>query len=108
MRKPITVRCFVKPTDGIWVAVCIDLGLAAQGESCEEAKAALDSQITDYVRQAFTVDREHADELLGRKASVGFQLEYHWIKFGQNVRELMHKQAARRAPVAFNELIACA
>lgn len=107
MRTPFTVRCFVKPTDGVWVAMCIDLGLSAQGESCKEAKAALYSQVSDYVHQALNVDREHAEELLNRKASLAFRIEYHWIAANQWLRELAHSQAPRQ-PVAFNELIPCA
>lgn len=108
MRVPNSVRCFVKPADGVWVAMCIDLALAAQGDSCEEAKAGLESQVRDYVRQAYTVDREHASELLNRKASLPFRLEYHRIAAIQWAREAIHRQATRRAPVVFNELISCA
>ena len=64
----LTVRCMVWQEGGLWVAACVDLTLAAQGASAEEARRRLHAQIAGYVAEAFTVDAAHAHELLARRA----------------------------------------
>lgn len=77
MKAPeLVLRCYIKPADGHWVAICIDLCLAAQAETAIDARRKLESHIFSYVEEALTVDREFAGELLSRKAPVGQRLEY--------------------------------
>ncbi len=77
MKPPaLTVRCMAWQESGLWVAACIDLSLAAQAETIGEAKANLHTQIAAYVREAVTIDAEHAEELLARKAPGWDQLRY--------------------------------
>ena len=66
----------VMPEGGLWVAVCIDLCLAAQGDTRQSAVAALHGQIAVYVREAILEDSEHADALLSRKAPLRDRLRY--------------------------------
>ena len=75
----LILRCYMKPAEGQYVAVCIDLCLAAQAETPNEAKRLLESQIESYVTEAFTVDKEFAPELLTRRAPIGQRFEYHAI-----------------------------
>lgn len=84
----LILRCYIKRTHGQWVAICIDLCLAAQGDTRREAHARLVSQIHDYVREALTVDRESADMLLTRKAPLSQQVEYLLILVAHKVRWL--------------------
>lgn len=77
--KDLILRCYARKTEGQWVAVCIDLCLAAQAQSFHEAKKLLSEQITDYVEEALTVDREFAAELLSRKAPLSQRFEYFMI-----------------------------
>lgn len=42
--KELILKCFAKQEEGVWVAVCLDFGLATQGESFEEAKKSLKSK----------------------------------------------------------------
>lgn len=72
----LTVRCMVGRENTVWVAVCIDLCLAAQGDTREQAMQALHEQIALYVREAVTIHAEHADALLSRKAALGDRLRY--------------------------------
>ena len=74
-----TYRCYVEQKgESLWVAVCIDLCLAAQAESCQEAREKLEAQITDYVFDAIKgADQAHADRLLNRKAPLLYRLKYH-------------------------------
>lgn len=64
----LTVRCMAWPEGEVWVAACIDLTLAAQGATRLQAQQRLHAQILSYVREAVTIDAEHAEALLGRRA----------------------------------------
>lgn len=86
----LIVRCYVKPDGDQWVAVCIDLSLAAQARSMEQAKRKLMEQIKIYVTEAVTVDSEHAEYLLNRKAPLSQRLEYHYIA----LKEKFHMNGA--------------
>ena len=72
----LTVRCMAWQESEVWVAACLDLALAVQGQSPAEAKAKLHTQITAYVREAMTVDSAHADVLLTRKAPLTDRLRF--------------------------------
>jgi len=100
-RSPFHVRCYARREAGQWVALCIDLGLAVQADTCEEVKAKLESQINDYVHEALTVDRAHAAELLNRPAPLRYRLEYHALHLWQ--RLLAVPESRKRA---FQELVA--
>lgn len=82
MKAPdLVLRCYAKRDGDQWVAVCIDLCLAAQSDSFEAARRALDQQIISYVDEALTVDRASAFELLNRKAPLSQRAEYWLIRF---------------------------
>jgi hypothetical protein len=72
----LTVRCIAWPERGQWIAACIDLTLAAQASSCEEARHKLHAQIADYVSEALTIDQDHAEMLLSRRAPLRDRLRY--------------------------------
>lgn len=75
----LVLRCYIKKEQDHFVAVCIDLCLAAQGESIQDARQKLDAQIRGYVEEALTVDSEYADQLLNRKAPFSQRAYFHWI-----------------------------
>lgn len=76
----LTVRCMAWREGGHWVAACVDLTLAAQGATVEEARCKLHEQIASYVTEAVTVDAEHAEELLSRRAALRDRLRFaFWI-----------------------------
>jgi hypothetical protein len=105
MRKPFYVRCYAKRSEGQWVAVCVDLCLAAQADSFAEAKQKLDAQIRDYVFEALTVDRAHARELLSRKAPIQNRLEYLAIRCLELILGAFHSKRPGRKQRAFEELV---
>jgi hypothetical protein len=74
--KDLILRCYIKMAEGQFVAVCIDLCLAAQADTAKQARTMLVSQIESYVEEALTVDREFADDLLNRKAPLYQRIEY--------------------------------
>lgn len=89
MKAPnLVIRCYIKPTQGQWVAVCIDLCLAVQADTRREAKEKLEAQIVSYVEEALTVDRDFADALLNRKAPLHQRLEY-WLILATNKAHLL-------------------
>lgn len=80
--KDLYLRCYAyRAKDGLWYGVCLDLCLAVQGDRYSDVKARLHSQIADYVREALTIDSEHAEALLSRKAPLSQFVHYYWIKF---------------------------
>ena len=59
------------------MASCLDLCLAAQGESFPDAKKKLEGMIKEYVFDALAgEDRAYADQLLSRKAPL-----QEWAKY---------------------------
>lgn len=74
------LRCYAKKDGDVFVAVCIDLCLAAQGETIQEAVQKLDSQIEFYVTDVMENEKEYAEQLLSRKAPLMQRLTYHMIK----------------------------
>ncbi|MCC5824700.1 hypothetical protein [Alkalimonas sp.] len=79
------LRCYAKKDGDVFVAVCIDLCLAAQGESLQDAIEKLDSQIAFYVTDVYENERDHAEQLLTRKAPWQQRLTYYAIKFMSNI-----------------------
>jgi len=74
----LTVRCIVEPKNGQWQAFSLEFGLAAQADSMEDAKRRLDLMIRSYVYDALVgEDREHAHELLLRRATWRVYFRYY-------------------------------
>lgn len=73
----LILRCYAEREGDQWVAVCVDLTLAAQADSFQDAKRKLHMQIVSYVRDALGEDREHAEELLTRRAPVSVMAKYY-------------------------------
>ena len=72
----LTVRCMAWCEGDQWVAACLDLTLAAQASTLDEARRKLHAQIGSYVLDAMTVDRRHAEQLLSRRAPLVDQFRY--------------------------------
>ncbi|WP_051235677.1 hypothetical protein [Marinimicrobium agarilyticum] len=80
--QKLIVRCLVSKRKGetLWVAQSVEFGLAAQGDSPEEAQQKLFAQVDDYIKEALR-EPEYRDQLLSRKAPIGFRLEYAMYTF---------------------------
>jgi hypothetical protein len=76
----LVVRCFAQELEGgQWQAFSLELGLAAQGESCRAVRSKLESMIQTYLYDALVgEDREHAVTLLRRRASPSIFLRYYF------------------------------
>ena len=107
----LTVRCMAWCEGNQWVAACIDLTLAAQAGTLEEARRKLHAQINTYVREALTVDKAHAEQLLSRRAPLVDQLRYvfwmalkHRPRLRRTLRSIVERIGlARGRKVAYSE-----
>lgn len=93
----LIVRCMARREGDMWVAVCLDFSLAAQGGSLSEARQKLHKQIFCYVKDAYTVDAKHAVELLSRKAPLADRLMFAWCQFRSRMRPALRKLVYREA-----------
>lgn len=76
------LRCFAfKEKSGQWVAMCVDLSLAAQADSLKEVKASLNSQIESYLEDLNGIDREHVSDLFPRRAPFRVMALYYYACF---------------------------
>lgn len=67
------VRCYIEPTKDQWQAFCIDLTLAAQADTREQAIEKLDDQIADYIDDAV-----QAQDQIIRRAPLRYWLKYYY------------------------------
>ena len=78
----LKLKCYAeREHDGSWFAVCIDLNLAAQGESLESVKTKLHQQVRDYLEEAVTEDAAYFGDLIPRPAPLSFRLKFYLIEF---------------------------
>ena len=74
----LVLRCYAEQTDGAWQAFCLDLCLAAQGDSFDDVKHKLEQMIFDDVYDAVAgADKEHAAYLLSRRAPLKYWVKYY-------------------------------
>jgi len=77
----LLLRCYADRQGDTWQAFCIDLNLAAQGDTFKEVRYKLHLQIDEYVNDALTgEDREYADQLLNRPAPFAIRAKYYYLK----------------------------
>lgn len=80
--RDLILRCFAERIGDQWQAFCIDLNLAAQGDSLAEVKTKLDAMIQEYMFDAFEgEDSAHAADLFPRPAPLSIRLRYarYWL-----------------------------
>lgn len=87
----LIVRCMARRQGDVYVALCLDLTLAAQAPTLDEARARLHAQIVGYVRDAFTVDLAHAAELLTRKAPLRHRLLFRLCELRARVQPALQR-----------------
>lgn len=88
----LVLRCYASFDDGQWSAVCVDLALAAQSDSCDEAIEKLGQQIRSYVSEALVgEDKAHAYELMTRKAPLSLRAKYHYARFCSFLNTCVHR-----------------
>lgn len=101
----LVLRCYAERHDDLWLAFCLDFSLGVQGDSLEEVRSKLESQIQEYVHDALVgEDRAHAEYLLTRRAPLSHWLTYWAIRIEGKLARMVH---ARRQPEArpFHEVM---
>lgn len=73
------LRCMVYREGDLFVAACIDLTLASQANSPDEAVRKLECQISNYIKEAVS-ESKYAMNLINRKAPSSWFLKYYYIK----------------------------
>ncbi|MGN8547824.1 hypothetical protein ACQPTN_24875 [Bradyrhizobium sp. 13971] len=77
--RQLIVRCVAERKENYWQAFSLEFGLAVQGDSLHDVKHRLETMILSYVYDALVgEDREHADELMSRKATLSVYAKYYW------------------------------
>lgn len=105
-RKQIVLRCFAKHQGDLWVAFCVDLNLAAQSNTLEDAKRRLHSQIDDYMEDLHGVHKEHAADLFPRRAPVRIMAGYFVARVLAGLAPIFRGRPSKRAE-AFHEAAYC-
>ncbi len=88
------IRCLIRQDGELFVAMSLDFGLAAQGNSLSEAKSKLIMQVEEYIREACEEDSDHRDILLSRKGPISWFVSFYLVKL-----HIMRKQI-----LAFTEI----
>ena len=78
--RTLLLRGYAVREGSVWTATCLDLTLAAQGDSSEETLQRLTDTVSEYVRQAIGEDHAYKEQLLNRRAPVTEYLKYYCIK----------------------------
>ena len=87
MRK--NLLCYAAGRPGDWEAICIDLDLAVQGRSFDEARALLQRSIDLYVEEAGKETPAEAARLLARSAPL-------WVRTTWAVKLFWHLLSRQR------------
>ncbi len=104
--RDMVLRCYAEEIDGQWQAFCIDLNLAAQADTFEDARVSLHSMIGSYVYDAIEgEDQDYADQLLTRRAPISLRLRYHYRKLQHSAnwaKKGIHCLFTERLPLRLN------
>jgi len=89
--RDLILRCYAEHKNGQWQAFCLDLCLAAQADTFNEARRKLSDMIPDYLEEALEgEDKTYAGQLLSRKAPL-----FSWIRYFRLRLVGVHKDFAR-------------
>lgn len=93
----LVLRGYAERCGDVWMAVCLDFSLAAQGDSFAEARRKLDAQVHEYVYDVLVgQDRAHAAALLTRRAPAAYWLRYWRIKWQSRLAHALGRHGPRR------------
>lgn len=98
------MRCIIERRRDVWEGFSLEYGLAVEGTSAQDVQRRIETMISSYLFDALMgEDREHAELLLSRRATIGVYFRYYLYKIGSDLRPSHggpsdHK--AFRAPLA--------
>ncbi|RXF75531.1 hypothetical protein [Hansschlegelia zhihuaiae] len=70
-----TLQCFAFGRPGDIQAICVDLDIAVEARTFDEAKARLNQAIGEYIKSAMAESPEVAQQLLHRRAPLFLRLK---------------------------------
>ncbi|MCX7097514.1 MAG: DUF1902 domain-containing protein [Methylococcales bacterium] len=73
------IKGMIARNGNVWVAMCLEFGLAAQALSEQEAKRKLQNQIQEYFDEAIGQDKAFQKQLLSRRAPFSWYARYYWL-----------------------------
>ena len=76
-KYPSFLRCYCRPDDDGYLAVCLELFLVVRGATLEEAKAKLIEQIQSYLE---CIDEKNFRDLFPRMAPLQYRIDYNRVK----------------------------
>lgn len=77
--RDLILHCLGRKENDQWVVMSLEFSLAAQADTLDQAKRLLESQVFEYLKDALVgQDREHAAELLTRRAPLKYWAMY-WL-----------------------------
>ena len=100
----MTVRVFVRPHGDHYFACCIDLNVAAEAPTPEEAQAKLKEAVHNYLLTV--VGREGASGFRPRPAPLPLKAEYWYWRILTSTRLCQHRQRASRKFDAYKQNLA--
>jgi len=97
--KQLVLRCYGKREGAVWVVVCVDFCLAAQGDTLEAAREKLHAQIQEHIYDALIgEDAQYGSYLLTRRAPIAQVLTYYWLKLRNKVQTWKNDTLYRPLP----------
>jgi hypothetical protein len=74
--RALVLRCYIEGAGRSWQGICVDLDIAAEGESLEEVRTVLDDMISTYLDSAMTYPTEERQRLLNRKSPLLLRIKF--------------------------------
>ena len=79
VRVDTLVHCLIERKGDLWLGYTLEFGLAAQAATETAVRCKLNEMIGSYLFDALCgEDRQHASELLNRRATLGVRIKY-WL-----------------------------
>jgi hypothetical protein len=97
---PRTLRCIAYHYEGRWVAFCLDLDIAVEAGSFDQAQVVLAEALRSYVQDAMAESEPVRSRLLNRRAPLHVRLLWGWRIFWATVRTGRDHDGTIEFPVA--------
>ena len=72
----LVLRFFIEGSGASWHGMCIDLDIAAQGESLDEVRSVLMDMVNTYLESVVTYPEPERHRLLNRKAPLAIRMKF--------------------------------
>lgn len=93
----LILRCYAERSGDVWNAYCLDFSLGSQADTYQQAKQKLEEQIDEFVADVLGgQDREHAVQLLSRRAPLSMWAKYWFMRAVIGVLHLVGRPTPAR------------